>query len=539
MPHYNLSVIIVNNVQGAAVENIRLTLRQGDVPSMELFCFGIDPLLHRLERLLQGILIASVPIQGPSLQGMPPLPKLEQRFKLIGYADDTKPAITTMEEFTTVDHSLALFERASGCKVHRDPLNKKCKFLPLGRWRTSLKQEDIPCDYMTLSDHLDMVGVTLMASWVKTRKENGDTLQSKVKNTVNPWKAGKFLPITQRGWSLNSYALAKVWFRAKSVDLRQCDIKNITSSCKSWLYQDMFAKPEEMVLHRPSTYGGLGLHSVKYKALAGFISTFLQTAANPAFKSNLLHTLIYRKYVLNEEDVPGVPNQLPPYFSLELFSIIRKVKNESPLNVIKMSEGDWTRHLTEEFVTMEAVNENDNRNFRPSRAELTSPTTDWELSWSLCRHQGMPPELSSFLWKMLIDLLCTQQRLHRMGASISPLCKLCKTETGSLQHELIECSYNDSTGQKLLSTMQIYIPNMTANSLLHLSLADLETEKQLPSTLLTAVTLSCIWKERNTSSRVRTYQVRSEIEQTINLLRTSRLSNTAEELNTMLEQMFQ
>ena len=82
---------------------------------------------------------------------------------------------------------------------------------------------------MTLSDHLDMVGVTLKASWVQSRKANGDALQSKVKNTVNPWKAGKVLSITQRGWSLNSYALAKVWFRAKSVDLRVCDIKSITS----------------------------------------------------------------------------------------------------------------------------------------------------------------------------------------------------------------------------------------------------------------------------------------------------------------------
>ena len=96
----NLSVIVVNNVHGAAVENVWLTLRQGDVPSMELFCFGIDPLLHRLERLLQGLLIAEVPVHGPPLQGMPPLPKLEQRYKLIGYADDNKPAITSIELLT-------------------------------------------------------------------------------------------------------------------------------------------------------------------------------------------------------------------------------------------------------------------------------------------------------------------------------------------------------------------------------------------------------------------------------------------------------
>ena len=121
-----------------------------------------------------------------------------------------------------------------------------------------------------------------MASWVKTRKANGDALQLNIKNTVNPWKAGKFLPVVQRGWSINSYALAKVWFRAKCIDLRVCDIKAITSSCKSWLYQDMFAKPEEMVLHRPPSDGGLELQCVKYKALAGSISTFIQTAANPA-----------------------------------------------------------------------------------------------------------------------------------------------------------------------------------------------------------------------------------------------------------------
>ena len=209
----NYSIVVVNNIPGAAVENIHLTLRQGDVPSMELFSFGIDPLLYLLERTLIGIRIASLPVLGPSLQHAPSLPPLELRYKVIGYADDVKPAITTMEEFSLVDNSLTLFERASGCKVHRDPQNMKCKFLPLGKWRTTLQQTDIPCNYMTLSDHLDMVGVTLMATWGKSRKANGDVLQQRIENTVRPWKSGKFMPVTERGWSLNSYALSKVWFK--------------------------------------------------------------------------------------------------------------------------------------------------------------------------------------------------------------------------------------------------------------------------------------------------------------------------------------
>ena len=110
----NYSIVVVNNIPGAAVENVRLTLRQGDVPSMELFSFGIDPLLMLLERTLQGILISSVPVLGPSMQNCPPLPPLEQRYKVIGYADDSKPAITTMEEFALVDKALTIFEKASG-----------------------------------------------------------------------------------------------------------------------------------------------------------------------------------------------------------------------------------------------------------------------------------------------------------------------------------------------------------------------------------------------------------------------------------------
>ena len=75
----------MNNIAGAAVKHTRLNLRQGDVPSMELFCFGIDPLIFRLERILQGILIASALVHGPTLPHEPPLAPCEQRYKLIGY----------------------------------------------------------------------------------------------------------------------------------------------------------------------------------------------------------------------------------------------------------------------------------------------------------------------------------------------------------------------------------------------------------------------------------------------------------------------
>ena len=187
------SIVMVNNIPGKIVPNIRQSLRQGDLPSMHFFSFGIDPLLLYLEKKLDGIVISSLPVQGPVCAEGAKLAPLEERYKLIGYADDVKPAITKMQDFSTVDKAMSLFERASGCKLHRDPASKKCKFLPLARWRGTLQQEDIPCPYMTISDHLEMLGVELRATWTQTRKANGDISQSRILDTIRQWKTGKFM----------------------------------------------------------------------------------------------------------------------------------------------------------------------------------------------------------------------------------------------------------------------------------------------------------------------------------------------------------
>ena len=164
----SLTVVVVNNVQGKAFPNNRGSLRQGDVPSMYWFAIGIDALLVYLEKRLAGIPITSLPMHGPTMEhsSSNTLPAMKQLYKVIAYADDVKPGIATMQEFYLVDNACALLERASGVKLHRDPSADKIKFLPLGRWRGVLAQEDIPLQYIKLSDHLDFLGIELRATFV-------------------------------------------------------------------------------------------------------------------------------------------------------------------------------------------------------------------------------------------------------------------------------------------------------------------------------------------------------------------------------------
>ena len=171
-------------------------------------------------------------------------------------------------KFEVVDNACSLLERASGVKLHRDPTAGKVKFLPLGRWKASLTQEDLPHQYVQLSDHLDFVGVELRATYQKTRKVNGDVIQDKVRKIVGSWKSGRFMPLLLRPYSVNTYALSKVWFKCSSVNLRNLDMDFISSQVKSWIYQDCFEKPSELVLYRDSVDGGLGLFHVRMRSLA-------------------------------------------------------------------------------------------------------------------------------------------------------------------------------------------------------------------------------------------------------------------------------
>ena len=153
----------------------------------------IDPLLAYLERRLEGILIHTLPVSGPVPHGQHGhLPAMELRYKVQGYLDDCKPAITSMAEFALLDNACSLFERSSGCKLHRDPASNKCKMLALGRWKGTLQQEDIPLPYLQLTDHLDFLGCKLYANYNATRRENGEILKTRVKDQIGGWKSGKF-----------------------------------------------------------------------------------------------------------------------------------------------------------------------------------------------------------------------------------------------------------------------------------------------------------------------------------------------------------
>jgi hypothetical protein len=77
----NFSIVVVTGIPGQCIENKRMSVRQGDKFAMEIFAYGMDPVLDYLAARLKGILINSQKIQGPisnPLQPKPPRPPHHQ-----------------------------------------------------------------------------------------------------------------------------------------------------------------------------------------------------------------------------------------------------------------------------------------------------------------------------------------------------------------------------------------------------------------------------------------------------------------------------
>jgi len=130
----SITIPVVNNVKSRHIKNTRMTVRQGDIPSTVWFGYGIDPLLDFLKKRLQGIELVSKIVSGPRNKGQTrKLEPITVKYKVMGYCDDLKPAITCDDDYNVIEKGVTLFEKSSGCRLHRDLASKKMQNSTIGK----------------------------------------------------------------------------------------------------------------------------------------------------------------------------------------------------------------------------------------------------------------------------------------------------------------------------------------------------------------------------------------------------------------------
>ena len=114
------------------------------------------------------------------------------------------------------------------------------------------------------------------------------------------------------------------------------------------MYADLLIKPEEIMLYPPVNQRGFSLVSVKHKALASLLCTFLELSCNPKFITSIYLPILFRVHVKGE-NLPAP--SLPPYYNRDFINNIIKAV-EMGHNVAMMSTKKWYWFLLELEVTM-------------------------------------------------------------------------------------------------------------------------------------------------------------------------------------------
>ena len=175
----------------------------------------------------------------------------------------------------------------------------------------------------------------------------------------------------------------------------------------------------------------------------------------------------------------------------------------------------------------------------PVRAESLSPSNDWTHSWRLARIKGLESQLSTFLFKLLHQLLPTQERVQRLGGTednLPGLCKLFHTEVEDLSHAFFYCPQSRVSGLALLGWVQGVAPTLQPEDALQLKLqTTLSQEDELAAVCMLATGLKHIWEARVSKKQITPFQVRAELEAKISLLRRTRYVGAGSKMQELLE----
>ena len=339
------------------------------------------------------------------------------------------------------------------------------------------------------------------------------------------------MSLTLRPHSTNLYAFSKLLYRCNSVHPRISDLKFFNKIAKQFIYADLLIKPNELILYRDISQGGLGLTCMKLRAKAAMISSFLETAINPKFSRNNYHNQLFRCYGLNER---ASALKIPPYFEDDFFNIICNL-NRSMANIEQISIKGVYDFLMSSILKNEIEPPAGETAplfsewpLKPIKCETDSPETDWSRTWRLVRQKGLGQELTSFLLKVLWKLIPTRDYLYRFlqRQYASSDCKLCPQgqppAVETLYHALGDCPANSGLIERLLQVIRVYQPGATLRTVLTLDL-EIGHSLELPMTWTIGTLLLSISTQRE-AGRVSVPRTRAYLESSCRVLGECRIT---------------
>ena len=171
---------------------------------------------------------------------------------------------------------------------------------------------------------------------------------------------------------------------------------------------------------------------------------------------------------------------------------------------------------------MEKIDDEGRMQSKLCKVEEREPENNWQNSFYLARLKGLSPQVKSFNFKLLHQILPLKERLSQILPATSPACPLCRThEPESIMHALFNCEKNSEAAQYMLQLTRVYDSTISMDKITRLQL-NTEVLHELPTLLAVCTSLELIWRNRQLKKSTRLYDIRAELESQVLALRKAR-----------------
>ena len=134
-----------------------------------------------------------------------------------------------------------------------------------------------------------------------------------------------------------------------------------------------------------------------------------------------------------------------------------------------MSTKQWYQVLLENNITME-VDAGQRQVWKPVKCEVNLPNVSWDRSWKLSLLSGLSSDQTSFLFKLLHNILPTGSRLHRLGQRESSVCTLCSSGSSDDRvHSFLVCNYNNDVSKWVIDFSRKVVHNCSLENIICLN----------------------------------------------------------------------
>ena len=148
----------------------------------------------------------------------------------------------------------------------------------------------------------------------------------------------------------------------------------------------------------------------------------------------------------------------------KLFDLIKMINSSSPIDICKMSLKEIYKALLDHNMLKGIDN-----SIIPLHVEIKLPWINWNLTWKCLRRKGICGMSVSTMYKAILNILPTHERLACIGSNDSNgMCLHCPTKIEDCWHALSQCCLSQDTAKYLLGTIQRIQPSASIPDILYL-----------------------------------------------------------------------